>query len=111
RLRALQVGNRSRNPQHAVVRPCAETEAFNCAAQQRGAGRVQFAVRPDVADAHLGIARDGRMFGESAPLARTGGGDPVTDRQGAFTWLARSEFVELHTQDLEVQVNAIENGT
>src|SRR5439155_195954 len=105
--------------QNAVVGTGAQAETFDRAADQRGAGAVQFAEGAHVRDAHFCVACDASFgaavcrpivaFAEATPLALTRSGDSGTDRRRPFAEIRIGQFLEVHPGNSEMHVDAVQD--
>lgn len=93
-----------------VIGAGAEPQAFNGTFQELLPFPLQGAKLLDVPGLHEGIGIDG-FLGEPLPLDLPGLDDPVPDGGRAFHGLSGLKVLVAHGRDLDVQVDAIQNGS
>ena len=106
-LAPLQVGNGPGNLKDAGEGAGGEAESVGDQLQHSVAGGVQFAVLPEVASVHLGVAVDLRPL-EPVDLDVTGTFHPAGDGRGTFRLAPVGQVAVADRRDLDVDVDPVE---
>lgn len=105
-LAAVDIGDRPRNLQDAVVRSGRQAEAVHGGLHEGRTGFVDLAVLADMARLHLGIGVDA-VVREPSLLDGAGAGHAVADRRRRLAKRIGGDLVELDGRYFDVDVDAV----
>ena len=107
---AVEVGDGAGELYDAVVGAGGKAETLHGHLEEAGAGIVEPAVLFEQGGGHLGIAMDAGIGGEALALDGAGGDHARLDGGAGLAVGDGGELVELHGDDLGVDVDAVQKG-
>ena len=106
---AVQIRDGAGNLEDTIVGPGRESEFFHRGLQEGLGGFIQDAVFPQFLRAHLGVGEN-PVLTKTRQLSIACHADPFADGRAGLTLIGRRQFPPLERRDLDMQVDAVQQG-